>query len=92
MWYFAYGSNMLSDVFIKRRKIQPLKSEVALVKTQTLCFNIMGVPYTDPAMGGLRPAEKHDIPVYGMAYLLSADDMRQVIISEGYANSRILGA
>ncbi|KAJ5797256.1 uncharacterized protein N7518_005796 [Penicillium psychrosexuale] len=83
MWYFAYGSNMLSDVFITRRKIQPLRSEVALVKTQTLCFNIMGVPYTDPAMGGLRPAEEQDIPVYGIAYLLSPDDMRKVIISEG---------
>lgn len=52
----------------------------------------MGVPYTDPAMGGLRPAEEQDIPVYGIAYLLSPDDMRKVIISEGYANSRILGA
>lgn len=83
---------MLSDVFITRRKIQPLRSEVALVKLQTLCFNIMGVPYTDPAMGGLRPAEEQDIPVYGIAYLLSPDDMRKVIISEGYANSRILGA
>ncbi|KAI2699502.1 hypothetical protein CBS147332_8388 [Penicillium roqueforti] len=43
----------------------------------------MGVPYTDPAMGGLRPAEEQDIPVYGIAYLLSPDDMRKVIISEG---------
>ncbi|KAJ5212194.1 uncharacterized protein N7498_003840 [Penicillium cinerascens] len=82
-WYFAYGSNMLSDVFIRRRKIQPLRSEVAVIKTHTLCFNIMGVPYTDPAMGGLRPAEEQDLPVYGVAYLLSSEDMRQMIVSEG---------
>ena len=88
-WYFAYGSNMLSDVFITRRKIQPLRSEVAVVKTHTLCFNIMGVPYTDPAMGGLRPAEQQDLPVYGVAYLLSSNDMKQMIVSEGCANFEI---
>ncbi|KAJ5894542.1 hypothetical protein N7495_006233 [Penicillium taxi] len=82
-WYFAYGSNMFSDVFIGRRKIQPLRSEVAVVKTHTLCFNIMGVPYTDPAMGGLCSAENQDLPVYGIAYLLSPDEMKKVIISEG---------
>ncbi|KAJ6101991.1 hypothetical protein N7486_004418 [Penicillium sp. IBT 16267x] len=83
-WYFAYGSNMVSDVFITRRKIQPIKSEVAMIEAHTLCFNIMGVPYTDPAMGGLRLAEAHDLPVYGVAYLLTSEDMRRVIICEGY--------
>ncbi|KAJ6107434.1 hypothetical protein N7523_008757 [Penicillium sp. IBT 18751x] len=82
-WYFAYGSNMLSDVFITRRKIKPLRSEVARIETHSLSFNIMGVPYTDPAMGGLRMAEKQDLPAYGVAYLLSPDDMKRVIVSEG---------
>ncbi|CAG8369939.1 unnamed protein product [Penicillium salamii] len=45
----------------------------------------MGVPYTEPAMGGIRKAEPGDIPVYGVAYLLSEKDMQQVILSEGYA-------
>lgn len=88
-WYFAYGSNMLSDVFITRRKIKPLRSEVAVIKTHTLCYNIMGVPYTDPAMGGLRPAEEQDLPVYGVAYLLSSEDMKQMVVSEGCANSGV---
>ncbi|KKK18203.1 hypothetical protein P175DRAFT_0545087 [Aspergillus ochraceoroseus IBT 24754] len=84
-WYFAYGSNMLSDVFVTRRKVQPLRSEVASINTHTLCFNVMGVPYTDPAMGGIRPIEKGEskLPVYGVAYLLTMEDMRRVIISEG---------
>lgn len=92
-WYFAYGSNMLSDVFIARRRIQPLKSEVAVIRTHTLCFNVMGVPYTDPAMGGLRPAEEQDLPVHGVAYLLSSEDMTRMTISEGYemqCNTRVL--
>ncbi|RFU32844.1 hypothetical protein B7463_g3506, partial [Scytalidium lignicola] len=82
-WYFAYGSNMLSDVFVTRRKIQPLKFDIAAIQTHTLCFNVMGVPYTDPAMGGIRLIEPRDVPLYGIAYLLTPEDMRRVIITEG---------
>ncbi|KAJ5348115.1 uncharacterized protein N7506_001368 [Penicillium brevicompactum] len=82
-WYFAYGSNMLSDVFIKRRKVSPVRLEVASIKSHTLCFNVMGVPYTDPAMGGIRGKGTEDLPVYGVAYLLTPQDMHQVIVSEG---------
>lgn len=83
-WYFAYGSNMVSDVFVKRRRISPLRHESASIKTHKLCFNVMGVPYTEPAMGGIQKAEPGDIPVYGVAYLLTEKDMHQVILSEGY--------
>lgn len=83
-WYFAYGSNMLSDVFIKRRKVNPIQQQVAYIKTHTLCFNVMGMPYRDPAMGGIREAMENDLPVYGVAYWLTPEDMRQVIVSEGY--------
>ena len=75
---------MLSDVFIKRRKVNPIQQKVAYIKTHTLCFNIMGMPYSDPAMGGIREARADDLPVYGVAYLLTPEDMRQVIVSEGY--------
>ncbi|KAL4949381.1 hypothetical protein BDW69DRAFT_188379 [Aspergillus filifer] len=82
-WYFAYGSNMGANVFQKRRKINPLTAEAAVIATHTLCFNVMGVPYTDPAMGGIRLAKAGDVPVHGVAYLLTPDDMRRVIVSEG---------
>ncbi|KAF3389008.1 hypothetical protein F1880_003269 [Penicillium rolfsii] len=82
-WYFAYGSNMAADVFQKRRKINPLKAEAAVIATHALCFNVMGVPYTDPAMGGIRLAKEGDIPVHGVAYLLTLEDLQRVIISEG---------
>lgn len=91
-WYFAYGSNMLADVFISRRKISPLRSEVASIKGHTLCFNIMSIPYVDPAMGGIRRVEgKVDREaqglvadsVFGVAYLLTSEDLRRVIVTEG---------
>ena len=78
---------MVADVFIKRRKIQPLRSEVAVIEDYTLCFDVMGVPYTEPAMGGIRLAQPDDVPVYGVAYLLTPDDMRRVVVSEGYVVS-----
>jgi hypothetical protein len=89
-WYFAYGSNMSASVFTTRRNIEPLQTEVACIKSHTLCFNIMGVPYSDPGMGGLRKIkdgeESADIgPVFGVAYLLSRDSFGRVIASEGYA-------
>ncbi|KAF2501661.1 hypothetical protein BU16DRAFT_431542, partial [Lophium mytilinum] len=87
-WYFAYGSNMSATVFKTTRKIQPLETKVACIKSHTLCFNIPGVPYTEPGMGGIRvvKADEKDAgfgPVYGVAYLLSDDEFGRVIASEG---------
>jgi hypothetical protein len=90
-WYFAYGSNMLASVFITRRKITPIRSEVACIKSHTLCFNIMSIPYVDPAMGGIRELEGGGEtaqgpaaePVFGVAYLLTSEDLRRVILTEG---------
>ncbi|KAF2815500.1 uncharacterized protein BDZ99DRAFT_485766 [Mytilinidion resinicola] len=87
-WYFAYGSNMSATVFKTNRKIQPLETEVACIKSHTLCFNIPGVPYTEPGMGGIRAIkeDEKDVgfgPVYGVAYLLSDNEFGRVIASEG---------
>ncbi|UKZ55825.1 hypothetical protein TrVGV298_009649 [Trichoderma virens] len=86
-WYFAYGSNMLEDVFVKRRKIQPQKYEVAAINTHTLCFNVMGVPYTDPAMGGIRLKGEQETPVYGVAYQLTSEDMQRGRYCIYYSNT-----
>lgn len=75
---------MLEEVFVKRRKIEPRKCEIASITTHTLCFNVMGVPYTDPAMGGIRLREGQEMPVYGIAYQLTSEDMRRVVLTEGY--------
>lgn len=85
-WYLAYGANMLESVFVARRKISPLRQEVASIKSHSLCFNILGVPYSEPALGGLRERGPQDVPVVGIAYFLSQDDFARVIASEGYVN------
>lgn len=88
LWYFAYGSNMSVDVFTKRRKIAPISYAAAQIETLSLCFNVMGVPYVDPGMGGLRAIDNtqgglSSAPVIGVAYELTPEDMNRVIISEG---------
>lgn len=82
-WYFAYGANMAASVFAVKRKIQPLQTEVASIRSHCLCFNIKGIPYSEPALGGLRERRPQDLPVFGVAYLLTQDDFIRVVASEG---------
>jgi len=85
-WYFAYGANMLNETLVKKRGVQPLRQQAATIPSHTLCFNAMGVPYSEPGMGGLRKLQDRvrDLPVHGVACLLSSKDMAQVILTEGY--------
>ncbi|KID94789.1 Glik, partial [Metarhizium majus ARSEF 297] len=86
-WYFGYGANMAASVFIERRKIRPLRTEVAYMPSHALCFNVLGIPYVDPGNGGIRPLcpETTDPTacVHGVAYLLTPDDLKKVVLSEG---------
>jgi hypothetical protein len=96
LWYFAYGANM-STAVMKRRKIDPLESRRVRCDEYSLSFNVMGVPYSDPAMGGLRKREEsrtdgkdkaEDIslastPVHGVAYLLNEEDLWRIVAIEG---------
>lgn len=91
-WYFGYGANMAAAVFIERRKIAPLRTEVAYIPTHALCFNVQGIPYADPGNGGLRPLSSYKTKgaptnkdaVHGVAYLLTEEDLKKVVLSEGY--------
>ncbi|KAM3453123.1 hypothetical protein MY3296_004050 [Beauveria thailandica] len=86
-WYFGYGANMATSVFIERRKISPLRAEVAWIPTHALCFNVQGIPYADPGNGGLRPLEagcrNTRKAVHGVAYLLTKQDLKKVVLCEG---------
>lgn len=90
-WYFGYGANMAASVFVERRQIKPLRAEGACIPTHALCFNVQGIPYADPGNGGLRPlslypdGEKKTTKdaVHGVAYLLTAEDLKKVVLSEG---------
>jgi hypothetical protein len=97
VYYFAYGSNMRSSV-MEKRGIRPQKVLPAFVPGYYLTFDIFGVPYTEPSMASISKAvrscsqsrdgngggNKEIVPyVHGLAYLISFEEYRRLIASEG---------
>jgi hypothetical protein len=89
VWYLGYGSNMKSSV-MSSRKIQPLESCPVKVPDYVLTFDVFGLPYSEPAMASISrwTMNNHNsqgsVPcVHGVAYRLSAADMRRLIKTEG---------
>lgn len=84
VWYFAYGSNLRSSV-MAQRGITPLNARCVRVTSHVLVFDVFGVPYSEPAMAGIRlkPAGCDTPAVHGVAYLLSASDYERLRVSEG---------
>lgn len=89
VWYFAYGSNMSSAKFTGRRGIIPIKTARASIPNWVLVAEIPGVPYSEPSYYSVRQrgeseAEDASIPdVIGTAYLITAEQYKEVIASEG---------
>lgn len=89
IWYFAYGSNMKSSV-MKGRGITTLKVQTVVVPNYILCFDIFGIPYAEPAFASIMPLNESEAsgsqsipPVHGVAYLLTPNDYRRLVLSEG---------
>lgn len=84
VWYFAYGSNMSSAVMV-RRGMTPMDAKNVVVETHVLVFDVFGVPFTEPAMAGVRrrPAHHSGPQVHGVAYRLSVTDYNRLKVSEG---------
>ena len=101
LWYFAYGSNMSSTKFTGSRGIVPLDTARAFVPHWMMTMEIPGLPYSEPAFSSLKPrmatsAEDVGAPdVIGLAYLITAEQYRHVIASEGggtaYSDVEIVG-
>lgn len=75
---------MSLSVMMKRGDLNPRRVEVAYSENYSLCFNVSGIPYTEPAMGGI--CERVDVdqePVYGVSYLLTQKEFSRLIASEG---------
>jgi hypothetical protein len=90
IWYFAYGSNMKSTV-MNNRGITPISMQAVVVPSYVLCFDIFGIPYAEPAFASIAPLRDEQIeggvkslpPVHGVAYLLTPDDYRRLVLTEG---------
>ncbi|KAI1778793.1 hypothetical protein F4818DRAFT_229628 [Hypoxylon cercidicola] len=89
IWYFAYGSNMSSAKFTGGRGIVPLDIARVRVPGWALTMEIPGMPYSEPSFSSIAPhrdteAEKGvAFDVIGVAYLISQEQYRRVISSEG---------
>lgn len=89
VWYFGYGSNMKSSVMTSR-KIEPLETCSVKVPDYILTFDVFGLAYSEPAMASISrytmddSDSKESVPcAHGIAYRLSAADMRRLIATEG---------
>lgn len=101
LWYFAYGSNMSSAKFTGSRGIVPIDAARVRVPHWELSMEIPGLPYSEPAFSSIKfrepaRAENANGPdVVGVAYLITAEQYRHVIASEGggtaYADIEVAG-
>ncbi|KAF7157263.1 hypothetical protein CNMCM5623_001386 [Aspergillus felis] len=94
IWYFAYGSNIKSSI-MKARGITPLCSQAVVVPSHVLSFDIFGIPYAEPSFASIAPIsngpagttnDKENrtmLPVHGVAHLLTPDDYRRLVLTEG---------
>ncbi|EHY54824.1 Gamma-glutamyl cyclotransferase gliK [Exophiala dermatitidis] len=90
IWYFGYGSNIRSASMTKR-EITPLQAQAVVVPSYILTFDIFGIPCAEPAFASIatyqdiEETQQHTQvpPVHGVAYLLTRDDYRRLVLSEG---------
>ena len=83
VWNFAFGANMASAT-LKRRKITVLEAEPACLKDWKLAFNLIGMPWMEPAFGNIVPSPG-DV-VHGVAIRMSATDFQRLMKEEGGAS------
>ena len=79
--YFAYGANMSSRSFIKKRGMQPQRAQRASLENYALRFNQPGIPLIEPAFANVQEAEGQCVE--GVLYEISKDEMRRLYRSEG---------
>jgi len=75
----------MSSAVMARRGIKPIDTKNVVINTHILVFDVFGVPFTEPAMAGIKqmPADHSGPSVHGVAYLLSASDYNRLKVSEG---------
>lgn len=82
VFYFAYGSNMSSKIFVHGfRKIQPQSAERAVLKGYRLAFSEPGIPFFEPSYANV---EKDDAAqCEGVLYRITPEQMDWLDITEG---------
>ena len=80
-WYFAFGSNMSSDVFAKSRGMSPIRKEMARLDGYKLAFDQKGIAIIEPAFASIQVFEKSE--VWGVLYQLTEADFNRLHYTEG---------
>jgi cation transport regulator ChaC len=80
VWYFAYGSNLCRAIFIERRGMRPLAARCARLDGHRLCFDLPVGPGERGVANVELDAADH---VWGVAYLLRAEDFERLDRTEG---------
>ncbi|WP_334386689.1 gamma-glutamylcyclotransferase family protein [Bradyrhizobium sp. AZCC 2262] len=81
VWYFAYGSNMHDDAFLKRRRMRPSEWRAGRLKGYRLRFNLDGIPKGKAAPANICPDP--DSEVWGVLYKITHRQMLRLDLTEG---------
>lgn len=82
-WYFAYGSNMQAATFRERRRIEPARARIGVLRGYGLCFDI---PVGSGRRGVANLRVAGDASVWGVLYLLTPDQHAHLDRTEGVPN------
>ena len=81
VFYFAFGSNMLSSIFNGVRALSPLSVEAAVLRGYRIAFTEPGIPFFEPAFANI---EKDDMAACeGVLYRITAEDLAHLDFTEG---------
>ena len=81
LWYFAFGANMDTAIFVDRRGMSPASMEPAELPGYRLVFDQAGIPLIEPAFANIQAAP--DDVVHGVLYRLTHDELAQLDRMEG---------
>jgi hypothetical protein len=81
LWYFAFGANMNSKIFLERRGMHPLSSEPAELNGYRLVFDHPGIPLVEPSFANVEKREGSKI--YGVLYHMTRNEMALLNKMEG---------
>jgi len=79
-WYFAYGSNMHSSIFVDRRQMHPLAARRGCLEHYRLSFTL---PIGPGERGVANLVSEGGTRTYGVLYLLTPSDSDRLDRTEG---------
>jgi hypothetical protein len=72
----------MSAATLQMRQVKPLSSQRGIVRGYKLEMTYPGFPFREPAFATISPASA-DVSCHGVVHLITANDMRQIVRTEG---------